>query len=156
MVQKHTSKYTALNSKGTSLSKPNSGVNSPNFFIKSVFITILCRYCDTTQYFVFVFFQLVCAISYSSIYYAVFYMMIKNKDLEETFVFQTVGDFFPRILPDKVSLLDGWKLSPLSFFVNGQFKSFQNWGVSLKTKLCLGVLRKIKTVGNNYLNIQWI
>lgn len=33
-------------------------------------------------------------------------MMIKNKDLEETFVFQSVGDFFPRILPDKVSLLD--------------------------------------------------
>lgn len=50
MVQKRTSKYTALNSKGTSLSKPNSGVNSPNFFIKSVFITILCRYCDTHSF----------------------------------------------------------------------------------------------------------
>lgn len=72
--------------------------------------------------------QLVCAISYSSIYYAVFYMMIKNKDLEETFVFQSVRDFFPRILPDKPFIDQRLASLTGSFFKQSIFKQILTEG----------------------------
>ena len=50
-------------------------------------------------------FQLICSIVYTGIYYAVFYLLIKKKDVDKSFVFQSVRDFFPSILPDKVSVL---------------------------------------------------
>lgn len=46
MVYKYILKYIVLNFKGISFSKFNLGVNFLNFFIKFVFIIILCRYCD--------------------------------------------------------------------------------------------------------------
>lgn len=49
-------------------------------------------------------FQVACAVTYSVIYYATFYLMIKTEDTDSSFVFQSVRDFFPKILPNKVSL----------------------------------------------------
>ncbi|XP_078310387.1 man(5)GlcNAc(2)-PP-dolichol translocation protein RFT1-like isoform X3 [Crassostrea virginica] len=72
--------------------------------------------------------QLICSIVYTGIYYAVFYLLIKKKDVDKSFVFQSVRDFFPSILPDK-SFID-WRLAALtgSFFKQSIFKQLLTEG----------------------------
>ncbi|XP_061171320.1 protein RFT1 homolog isoform X1 [Saccostrea echinata] len=72
--------------------------------------------------------QVVCAITYSAIYYVIFYLMIKTEDTGESFVFQSVRDFFPKILPNK-SFVD-WRLVSLtrSFFKQSIFKQLLTEG----------------------------
>ncbi|XP_062578377.1 protein RFT1 homolog isoform X3 [Saccostrea cucullata] len=72
--------------------------------------------------------QVTSAITYSVIYYAVYYLMIKAEDTGESFVFQSVRDFFPKILPNK-SFVD-WRLVSLtrSFFKQSIFKQILTEG----------------------------
>ncbi|XP_048747801.2 protein RFT1 homolog isoform X2 [Ostrea edulis] len=72
--------------------------------------------------------QVSCAVTYSVIYYATFYLMIKTEDTDSSFVFQSVRDFFPKILPNK-SFVD-WRLASLtgSFFKQSIFKQLLTEG----------------------------